>query len=180
MNETTSPAKVAIQYGVIFGVIMILELVIPYVMGINLLENKTLGLVFNLLNYLVLPILFIYLAIDNFKKNHNKGFLAFGQALKGGVTVTVIAGLVAGVFTVIFNLIFPEYLAEILSKTREMMIETNPSMTQEQLDTSVEMIKKFSSPYITLPVTVAMYAFIGLIYSLIIGAILKNDQPQGY
>ena len=180
MNETASPAKVALQYGLFFGIIMILELVIPYVMGIDLLANKTLGLVINLLNYLVLPILFIYLAVDNFKKNHNNNFLSFNQALKGGVTVTVIAGLIAGIFTVIFNLIFPEYLAEIFSKTKQMMLETNPSLSQEQLDTSMAMIKKFSSPYITLPVTVAMYAFIGLIYSLIIGAILKNDRPQGY
>ena len=159
---------------------MILEFVIPYAMGIDLLTNKTLGLIINLLNFLVLPIILIVIALINFKKNINNGFLSFGQSLKGGVTVTVIAGLIFAVFNIIFNVIFPEYAIEIIAKTKQMMMETNPSMTQEQLDMSISMVQKFSSPYIAAPFTIAIYAFIGLIYSLIIGAILKNDRPQGY
>lgn len=180
MSEITSPAKSAVQYGLFFGVIMVLEFVIPYALGLDLIKNQTLGLVINILNFLVLPILFISLALNNFKKNINKGFLSFGQGLKAGVSVTVIAGLISAVFMIIFFLIFPEYGQEILEKTREVMVEKNPNMTQEQLDMSMSMMEKFSSPYITGPVTVAMYALIGLIYSLIISAILKNDQPQGY
>lgn len=180
MNETISPAKASVQYGVIFGVIMILEFVIPYVAGVNLLENKTLGLIINLANYLFLPLILIYVALNNYKKNINNGFLSFNQALKGGVTLLVIAALIFALFTVVFNFIFPEYLAEIMSSTRKMMAETNPSLTEEQLDGSMAMIEKFSTPYITVPATIAIYAFIGLIYSLIIGAILKNDRPQGY
>lgn len=180
MSEITSPAKSAVQYGVIFGVVMILEFVVPYVMGLNLLENKTLGLVINLLNYLFLPIILIYIALSSYKKNFNNGFLSFAQALKGGVTVTVIAAIIVSIFTIIFTLLFPEYSQEIMEASKKMMIEQNPNMTQEQLDMSIAMMEKFSSPYIVAPVTVAMYAFIGLIYSLIIGAILKNDRPQGY
>ncbi|MCY1223194.1 hypothetical protein D9M72_353060 [compost metagenome] len=60
------------------------------------------------------------------------------------------------------------------------MVEKNPNMTQEQLDMSISMMEKFTKPYIVAPFTVAMYAFLGLIYSLIISAILKNDKPQGY
>lgn len=180
MGEITTPAKSAVQYGVIFGVIMILEFVIPYAMGIDLLTNKTLGLVINLLNFLFLPILLIVIALNNFKKNVNNGYMSFAQGIKAGVTVTVIAGLVFAVFNIIFNMIFPEYAIEILSKTKQVMLETNPNMTQEQVDMSISMVEKFSSPYITAPVTIAMYAFIGLIYSLIISAILKKDEPQGY
>lgn len=180
MSEITSPAKSAVQYGVIFGIIMILQFVITYALGIDLITNKTLGLVYNLLNFLFLPIILIAIALHNYKKNINNGFLSFAQGLKAGVTVTVIAGLVFAIFNIIFNIIFPEYAIEILSKTKQVMIETNPSMTQEQLDMSISMVEKFSSPYITAPVTIAMYAFIGLIYSLIISAILKNDRPQGY
>lgn len=180
MSEITSPAKSAVQYGVIFGVIMILEFVITYSLGIDLIENKTLGLVYNLLNFLFLPIILIVIALNNFKKNVNNGFMSFAQGLKAGVTVTVIAGLIYAIFNVIFNLIFPEFAIEVMSKTKQVMIEANPNLTQEQLDMSIAMAEKFSSPFITAPVTVAMYAFIGLIYSLIISAILKNDQPQGY
>jgi hypothetical protein len=41
------------------------------------------------------------------------------------------------------------------------------------------MMKKFMNPLIV-PVTIAMYSFIGLLYSLIVGAIVKNANPQSF
>jgi hypothetical protein len=34
-------------------------------------------------------------------------------------------------------------------------------------------------PYITFPFTIMFYAFVGLIYSLIVGAIIKKENPYG-
>jgi hypothetical protein len=45
---------------------------------------------------------------------------------------------------------------------------------------AMSMTKKFMSPALMVPVTIAMYSFIGLIYSLIIGAFVKNDNPQSF
>jgi hypothetical protein len=62
-----------------------------------------------------------------------------------------------------------------ISKTA--MLKENPEMTSEQLEMGLSMMKKFSNPLIVFPVTLAMYSFLGLIYSLIIGAIVKNEKP---
>jgi hypothetical protein len=180
MSEITSPAKSAVQYGVFFGVIMVLEFVILYIIGIDTITNPAIGIVINLLNFFVLPILFITLACNNFKKNINNGVISFSQCLKAGVTTAFIAALIYAIFTVIFNLIFPEFTQQMLEKTRTMMTETNPNMSQEQLDMALSWSEKFSSPFIVVPFTLAFYSFVGFIYSLIIGAILKNDRPQGY
>ncbi len=179
MSEITSPAKSAVQYGVFFGVIMVLEFVILYVIGIDTITNPSVGIVINLLNFFALPILFITLACINFKKINN-GVISFNQCLKAGVTTAFIGALIYAIFTVIFNLIFPEFTQQMLEKTRTMMTETNPNMSQEQLDMALSWTEKFTSPFIVVPFTLAFYSFIGLIYSLIIGAILKNDRPQGY
>jgi len=40
------------------------------------------------------------------------------------------------------------------------------------------MSKKFMNPVFSIPLTILMFAFIGLIYSLIIGAIVKKDAYQ--
>ena len=77
MSEITSPAKSAVQYGVFFGVIMVLEFVILYIIGIDTITNPAVGIVINLLNFFVLPILFITLACNNFKKNINNGVISF-------------------------------------------------------------------------------------------------------
>jgi hypothetical protein len=146
MGEITSPAKSAVQYGVFFGVIMVLEFVILYIIGIDTITNPAVGIVINLLNFFVLPILFITLACNNFKKNINNGVISFSQCLKAGVTTAFIAALIYAIFTVIFNLIFPEFTQEMLEKTRTMMTETNPNMSQETAGYGFIMVRKILKP----------------------------------
>jgi len=180
MDQNVSPAKSGLPLGILFGVIMILEVVISYVIGLQSLAETSFGLIINFLNYLILPIVFIYLGCTNYKMKVNHGFISFSQCLKIGVTTTFIAGLVFGIFSVIFNLIFPEFAAETLEFAKTEMLRKQPNMTSEQLEMSMAMAKKFSEPYIVVPAILVMYAFIGLLYSLIIGAIVKKEQPQSF
>ena len=181
MNDITkpSPAKAGLFLGLIFGLIMIIETVIGYVMNIDPVAYPTYGLVLNMLNYLILPILFIYIGCTNFKKM-NGGFASFGECLKVGVTICAIAGLVAALFMVIFNAIFPEYAEELIRKTRDVMLNDESNMTEEQVDMAINVTRKFMSPFIVVPSTIAIYAFIGLLYSLLIGAIVKKDRNQSF
>jgi hypothetical protein len=180
MENTTSPAKSGLQYAYLFGIIMILQFVVGYVLKIDPQTNKGYGIAINVLNYFILPILFIYLACANYKFKINNGFISFGQSLKIGVSLCVVAALIVAVFSAGFNLIFPEYFDEIMRKMRSAMIEQNPNMTSDQVDTTLSFVKKFSNPAIAIPATVAMFAFIGLIYSLIIGAIVKKVPATSF
>ncbi|MCA1919399.1 DUF4199 domain-containing protein [Flavobacterium piscis] len=177
MDKNISPAKSGTMYGLLFGVIMVLEFVIMYVIGMKSLVNSSVGVIVNIANYLVLPLIFIYLGCNHYKKDINNGFISFSECLKTGVSITVIAGLVYAIFSVIFNLIFPEFINEMLEISKEGMITQNPNITSQELEMGLSMVKKFMNPLIVLPVTLVMYSLIGLIYSLIIGAIVKNDKP---
>ncbi len=178
MDQKVSPSKSALQYGALFGVLMVLEFVIVYVMDIDPISNPTTGIVINTLNYLIFPVSIITFGSVNFKKNLNNGFVTFGECLKIGVTICLIAGLIYGVFSAVFNMIFPEFVEEIMKKTRQVMLQQNPNMTSEQAEMAISMTKKFMNPAIVIPATVAMFSFIGLIYSLIIGAFVKNENPH--
>lgn len=180
MEQKKSPSKSALQYGVLFGILMVLEFVILYVMDIDPITNPSAGIVINTMNYLVFPVSIITIGCLNYKKKLNEGFISFGECLKIGVTICLIAGLIYGIFSVVFNMIFPEFMEEILKKTKQVMLQQNPTLTTAQLDMAMSMTKKFMSPALMVPVTVAMYSFIGLIYSLIIGAFVKNDNPQSF
>ena len=181
MNDITtqSPAKAGLTLGLIFGLIMIFETIIGYVMNIDPVAYPTYGLILNFLNYLILPLSFIYIGCTNFKKM-NGGFASFGECLKVGVSICVIAGLVAAIFSVVFNAIFPEYVEELIRKTRAVMLSSDSNMTEDQVEMAIGVTRKFMSPYIAIPSTTAIYAFIGLIYSLIVGAIVKNDRNQSF
>jgi hypothetical protein len=180
MEKNTSPAKSGIIYGVLFGVIMILEFTVMYVIGMKSLVNTMFGTIVNICNYLILPILFIYIGCNNYKKNINNGFISFGECLKIGVSITFIAALIYAAFSVVFNLIFPEFVDEMIAITREGMLKSNPNLTNEQMESGLAMMKKFTNPFIVFPVTLAMYSFMGLFYSLIVGAVLKNKNPQSF
>ena len=177
MDKNISPAKSGTMYGLLFGVIMVLEFVIMYVIGMKSLVNSSVGVIVNISNYLVLPLIFIYLGCNHYKKDINNGFISFSECLKTGISITVLAGLVYAIFSVIFNLIFPEFINEMLEISKEGMITQNPNITSKELEMGLSMVKKFMNPLIVLPVTLVMYSLIGLIYSLIIGAVVKNDKP---
>jgi hypothetical protein len=180
MEKSISPAKSGIVFGVLFGVIMVLEFVIMYVIGMRSLVNSSAGVIVNIANYLVLPVVFIFLACNNYKKNINNGFISFGECLKTGVSITFMAAIIYATFNVIFNFIFPEFVDEMISISKEAMISKNPEMSSEQIEMGLSMVKKFMNPLIVFPFTLAMFSFIGLIYSLIIGAIVKNEKPQSH
>lgn len=177
MEQKITPAKSASSLGILFGAIMILQFVVMYILDPDPLENKWMGITTSTLNFLVLPILFIVLGTTNYKNKINEGFINFSDALKIGVSIMAIAALVYSIFSIIFNLIFPEYLDQTMDKTAAVMRASNPNMTDDQIDMAMSVTRKFSSPWISFPVTMAIYCFLGLLYSLIVGAIVKNPRP---
>ncbi len=179
METKISPAKSGLQLGLLFGVIMVLEFVISYIIGVEKLIGSSFGVIINLLNYLILPFLFIYLGCSNYKKS-NDGFVTFSECLKIGVSITVIAALIYATFNLIFNLIFPDFGEQILRITKSEILKKSPNMTAEQMDMAISMTKKFMSQYIVFPVTIVMYAFFGLLYSFLVGAIVKKDSNQSF
>ena len=175
-NKTVTSKKPGLDYGIYYGLAIIISFVIIYALDIDPIENPLVGTISSICSYLLFPVTFIALALQAFKKNNN-GFISFGEAIKTGVTVTFVGAVIFSVFSLIFNMIFPEYMDEILNQTRRLMIKQNPNMTSDQLDSAVKMTKKFTSPEFSIPISIVIFSFIGLIYSLIIGAIVKKDKP---
>jgi hypothetical protein len=179
MEQKTSLAKSAIPYGIAFGAIMLLEFVISYAMGLNAQENAMVGIVMNLFNFLVLPILFISLACNTYKNKINGGFISFGQCIKTGVVVSVIAALLFSVIMAIVYIAAPGIKEDILEQTK-IALAKDPNMTSEVLEMTISWTETMMQPYIMIPVTILTYAFVGLIISLIVGAIVKKDNPGAF
>jgi hypothetical protein len=181
MNDISTPSttKPALQFGLLFGILMVLEFVIGYAMNIDPATNPAYGWIINILNYFIFPLVFILMGCNTFK-NSNGGFVTFGQCLKIGVIICVIAALVYSIFFAIFTMIFPEFIPELMEKMKSAMITQNPDMTEDQMDTMLGYTEKFMNPVIMIPFSILMYAFIGLIWSLIVGAIVKKERPVSF
>lgn len=176
MEKKVSPAKAAISYGIVYGVILIIEFVASYTLGLNSKDNAMAGVLMGLLNYLILPVLFITLACNHYKNKVNGGYITFGECIKAGVSVGVISALLSSVATSILYLAMPEVKEGILEQTRT-SLAANPGMTSEALKQAMKMTEIFMEPYILIPITILVSAFFSLIFSLIIGAIVKKENP---
>ncbi|MEO0058798.1 MAG: hypothetical protein RLZZ312_445 [Bacteroidota bacterium] len=166
------------QFGVFYGVIMILFAVVIYVVDIDIIQDRAFAAGNSILGYLVLPILFIYLGCVNFKKN-NYEYISFTECLKVGVGIIFLGAIIFGAFNVVFYYLFPDNLENILRQTRQMMVLQTPKLTTEQINMGVSMSRKFAAPQYSFPLTMVIFTFLGFLYSLFVGLIVKKDNPAG-
>lgn len=174
MENKKSILKYSTTPGIILGIVFILISVIIYVSGIDQFENKWA----NNLIYIPMIIAIVYYQKD-YRDNLNSGFLSIGEAVKIGVTVVVIATILSSIYSFIFlTYIEPDFMENMLIKVEEQILETNPEMTEAQLDMSISMAKKFMTPAFTIPMAIIWNAILALVVSLISGLVLKkSDAP---
>lgn len=181
--------KSAIFFGLIFGAIMILEFLVLNKLDVDGVQNPTLGIVVNLLNYMVFPVVFVFLAIRTFKYKYNDGYVSFSEILRIGAATTVVAALIFSLFNLAYNYMFPEFVEQTIEKMRNIALNQRETMlaqgaTEEDIN-SIENIEKYlegtrksMQSFFSVPMTIVIYAVIGIISSIIIGAFVKKDKPQ--
>ena len=171
-NSThVTPGKHAVTYGIVLGVILVLISLIMYVTGMAL-EGVQWPMY---LYYLFFPITII-LAVKSFKKA-NGGFLSLGEALKVGMAAAVISAVIFLIYNLLFNYVIePTWAEQVAEATREKLLSEG-NLTEEQVNQTMEFMSWGSNPLIGGAIWLAMSAFFGLIYSLIAGAIMKQNKP---
>ncbi|HPE82329.1 MAG: DUF4199 domain-containing protein [Aequorivita sp.] len=172
-NQTASLKKIALNYGVLLALLSIVLQVISYVLDVHIDRPWWLTVL-----QLLISVSVIVYGIKAFKTD-NAGFLTLGQALKIGLAISLIAGIIAVVFNYIFmNYIDPDFIQKTLDFSREQMLEKNPDMPQEQIDMAMNMSAKFMSPMIMSAFSIIATLFFGFIISLFAGLAMKKNPPQ--
>jgi len=178
--EETQPTLMnhAVKWGVIVGVINIILLLLIYVIDITLLANWWVGILFLIINLIVV----IYAGI-NFR-NTGDGYLRFGKAFTYSFVLLIVAGLIGLVFRIIlFLVIDPDAVSVIadatVDKTEQML--SNFGMDDSQIDEAVEkarenVVKQYTVSGMLIGYLISIiFAAIG---ALIVGAIIKKKNPE--
>ncbi|WP_075340882.1 DUF4199 domain-containing protein [Tenacibaculum agarivorans] len=169
MENQTDSKGIILNYGLILGVIGIFIHLVFYATG-NLLEYSWLTGVIGL----IATVIIIVIGIKKFKTSNNS-FLSFGQALKVGVGIAVVSAVISVIYTLIFtNMIEPDFQQQVMELQKQEWLESG--MSDDQIETSAEMVEKFNGPAITIPVGIVMSAFIGFIISAIAGAVMQKKE----
>ena len=172
MENDYSTVKFSTTYGVLLGLIITILAVIMYVTGMLLTGEQWPVYIF----YLFFPFYIVYCVYEYRKKN--LGFLSLGNALKVGVTVAVIGGIVYGIYNLIFfYIIEPEISDQLMEVARQKIIDENPNMTEENIASTLGFVKKFSNPFFSSAIYILLSAVFGFLYGLISGSIFKREKP---
>lgn len=151
--------KFALNYGLLLGGISMIFAFMLYTADMHYQGGIAVMLI-----SIALSLAALIVAMIQFKKANN-GFMTFGQALKIGVGVCLIGGIIGIIFNQIMsNVIDPDMLAKAMEFQKNQLLETT-SMTAEQVDAQMEMGKTFSTP--------TMQIVFGLIFSLLVGFVLS-------
>ncbi|MFN8324752.1 MAG: DUF4199 domain-containing protein [Flavobacteriaceae bacterium] len=167
--ERNTIKNIIITNGIMLGLAGIIVSVIKYGFSSNYTEKNAWEQILGI----ALMIGFIYYSISTFKKK-NENLLSISQALKIGLGVTIISSLFTILYVYLFsNFIEPDFSNKILELQIQEMEKANTP--KETIETSINMMKNYMMPIMYFSI-IMVSLIIGLITSLIIGAVLKKEN----
>ncbi|MDO4783068.1 MAG: DUF4199 domain-containing protein [Capnocytophaga felis] len=176
-TNVVNSKDIMLKNGLYLGLAIVLVNVVMYASGMIYNGNTVVGILSSVLKF-GLMVFFIVLGIKQFR-TQNSGFLMLGQALKVGVGIALVMAIIEVLYSLIFTTVIePDFFDKMLEVQKAAMIEANPNLTEQQLDGAIEMSRKFTSPVFTLPISIVWNLFLGLVISLIAGAVMQKKEQE--
>lgn len=167
-NNNNSIFKNAANYGLILGLAIVIYTLVLHFLGAG--QNKVAGW-----GTFVFTAVAVYVGSKNFRDKVLDGYISYGRALGTGMLIVVFAALIHSFFNYVFYAyISPESMQDMFIATEEALIEAGTP--DDQIELTVEMMKKFTSPMSIAISGIFTSAFVGLIISLITAAFVKNEK----
>ncbi len=161
----------AMTYGLYLGLALVVYSLILYMAS----QNFNQGL--NSLSYLIIAG-GLFFSLKHYRNKVNSGVLSYGSGLKLGVLVALFAGFISGVFSYILFSIDSTLIDQMIQVQQQAMLESG--MKEDQVAQMEEMMRNMSNPMILVLSSIFSMAFIGLIFSLVIAAIVKKNPTDPF
>ena len=172
MNDKPSSAKLALKWGGILGIALIVYSTLLYTLG----QTANTGL--SSLIY-VLIAAGLTLGIRDYKML-NGGYLSIGEGVGLGALLSAVSGLLSSAYSVIYTTIIDPGIREQMANQMRAKLEEQGNLTDEQIDQAMEITQKFQTPGLQFLVGVLGSIFIGVIFSLIISAIMRKKRANPF
>lgn len=162
METKANPWKANFTNGMILGLAGVVFTLILWFLDLTF--NRGFSLLF-----LVISVFLLYYFIKAYRDNYLHGMLTYGQSVGAGMIIWFYSAIIGTIFTyLLFTIIDPELPAKALAIGEEKM-RASGKMTEELIDSSLKMQKKFMTP----TVMVISSFFGNMLYGLIIVLIVS-------
>lgn len=172
-NQTTSSKSIMINYGLLLGFSGVLINLGLYATGTTYNPHWSVSLIAVLVSIAILV-----MGLKKFKES-NGGFLKLGDALKIGLGIALISGLIGVVYTLIFaSYIEPNHWENTIAVAREQIIEAYPNFGEDQIESALGVSKMLANPGTASAMGIAASLIFGFIVALIGGLIMKKSDEE--
>ncbi|MFQ3181720.1 MAG: MFS family permease [Polaribacter sp.] len=173
MENQANSKSLIINYGIYLGVATVLISLITYALGMHLDPHWSVSLVSG-----ILLIGLIVFGIKKYKELNN-GFLTWGQGVKIGVGIAIVAALIGTIYNYLFmTFIEPDFINQAMEVSNQKLLEQG--QTQEQIEAINEMSSAFQSPFLIAALSIIGSAVVGFIVAAIAAAIMKKSEEETY
>ncbi|MCQ0111256.1 Protein of unknown function [Zhouia amylolytica] len=170
--ENTQPktGKFALRFGLILGAISIVFSLMLFSLDMHYEQNTAAGII-----GIVIMAAVVSIAIFQYRKANNN-VLTLSQALKVGIGVALIAGVIGVIYQyLLVNVIDASFMEKFAEMQRAKLTEMG-KFTSEEIDKQIEASKNYF--WIGYPIALIMSLFFGFIVSLIAGLIMKKAPSE--
>ena len=162
-----------LNYGLLLGIVSIIFSLMLFFLDMHYQNSPFQQVV----SFIILSASII-VAFIAFKKD-NEGFINLSECFKLGLGISLLGGLIGFLyFIILINFLDPEVLEKGFKHQSEIMRMNNPELSQEMIESAIEMQRNFSTPGIIFVFVMIFQLFIGFIISLIGGLIVKKSRPE--
>jgi hypothetical protein len=172
MTEKPSSAKIALKWGAILGLALMLY------SSLNYTANLTTNTAFGLVSY-ALIIGGLVLAMREFR-TLNGGYMTFGEGVGLGALTSAVSGLLSGIYNVVYTTVIDPGVMDRATEQVRAQLETQGKLTDEQIEQSMTMAKSFQSPGVLLFVGVLGSVILGVLLSLVIAAVMRRQNQNPF
>jgi hypothetical protein len=167
MEEKVSVWKANLTSGLILGLFAVVYTLVMYFLDLTF--NKVQGYVF-----LLVLIVTLYFLVKSYRDNYLHGYITYGQAVGAGVVIFLYFAIISAIFTyILYAVIDPELTTKQLAFVEETLVKRG--MSQELIDTSMNMQKKFLKPEIMAPFSILGNMVTGVIMSLLVAIFVRKE-----
>ncbi len=157
-------------YGLIISILLIVFKLTLFIFDID--EKSYWQIVY----YIIFALGLVY-SMTIIRDKNLGGSVTFGKAFKIGFFATIAVSLVMAVYTYIYmTVINPGMITEMLEKAQENILNSNPDMSDEQLDQALSAAKMFMKPGLMSLTSIIGTLITGSLLSLVGAAFAKKNK----
>ncbi len=172
-DQKSTTKQIMLNSGLMLGFISILISVANFAIGDIYKPHWAVSVI-----SIIATIAVIVLGIKKVKELNN-GYLTLGEAIKTGLGIALVSGLVFLVYFFVFtNFLEPEFYARSLEVKEQAVLEMYPNLTDDQLEGAMDLQKKLNGPVFTSAILLIVSLFFGFIVALIGGLVMKKVEEE--